>query len=528
MTATLPTIPPFPAFPAVGRYVPVGPMDDTLHRINRAVAAREALSLVLGPPGVGKSLLSNLVSQTHRETADVVTIGQAPLQGGDALIQHLLHGLSVRPDGSDLYLQLVEHLNQQPLDRVLLLIVDEAQTLTSEVLETIRMVTNIATEGTRRVVSVLFGGPSMDERLADPKLDAFAQRVATRCYVHPMDEGQTAQYIRQTIESCGSDPDQTIEPSAIAAIHLACGGVPRLINQLMTETIDCAAGMDRGLIDADLVNTAWAQLQQLPAPMVDEPEMQSPLGGLPVEFGALSDPDDDGSLATENELDLAPEAEPPVPAAPTPTELFGDFEDEQSIELGAGVSPVRPVTPPSGKATDDTLFDLERIHRDVVEIAGEVHRETAEVRACLSSEDASEQPEVCQTDADAFKNDGPAAEELLPNEPTIDDSIALGSMQDLEFGSSEAENSPPELTFTPPEMTPVAVARPREPELAVASDDSVELIDEPEIHGGDADILVIDETIELSVETTEPSDEAAPAPPISVDFQAMMNRMRTG
>ena len=73
---------------------------------------------------------------------------------------------------------------------------------------------------------------------------------------------------------------------AIAAAHHACSGVPRLLNQLLTQAIDCAEEADQSLIDERVIDVAWAQLQQLPSPMVDEPKIQ--IESTAVEFGEHS------------------------------------------------------------------------------------------------------------------------------------------------------------------------------------------------------------------------------------------------
>ena len=244
-------LPPFPAFPATGRYVPLGTAAETLDRICRAVVAHEAISLLIGPPGLGKSLLCHLLVQRHRETHDVVILNQAPIVDKQSLIRHLLHHLGADFRGipeSDLHLALVDRVcGAEAADKGLLIIVDEAQSLSPEVLEAVRMVTNITDGGRRRVVAVLAGGPRMDDVLADPSMESFTQRVATRCYLHPMNWEEIKTYVHRTIRDCGSDPDATITDGAISALHHATAGVPRLVNQMMTQAIDCAAESDLGI-----------------------------------------------------------------------------------------------------------------------------------------------------------------------------------------------------------------------------------------------------------------------------------------
>lgn len=292
-------VPPFPPFPSAERYVPVGSQDEALQRIQRAIEAWEAISLVIGPPGVGKSMLCQLLLKQFSGRREVVVFGDAMLDNPLLFQRHLLtrlnrvqgiHSTPLAPN-EDPQFALVERLARSTSEFPgLLLLVDEAQALTPEVLETIRIITNTMSEGQPRVSAVLMGGPKLDETLALPSLEALVQRVATRCYLHPLNGDEAQTYVRRVIENCGSNPGEAITNEAIRAIHQACSGTPRLINQMMTAAIDCAASLNQSIIDNKIVDRAWAMLQQLPSPVMDEPEMAAPSAEVSnVEFGALDD-----------------------------------------------------------------------------------------------------------------------------------------------------------------------------------------------------------------------------------------------
>ncbi len=167
----------------------------------------------------------------------------------EAFQRHLLHHLGADFNSiaeGDLQLALIDRVcSDEAPEGGLLIVVDEAQSLPTEVLEAIRMATNIMRNGEPRVLAVLCGGVKLDETLVDSSMEAFTQRVATRCYLHPMNGEETRRYVTETIRTCGSDPDQTITDEAIAAVHHACSGVPRLMNQMLTQAIDCAEEADQ-------------------------------------------------------------------------------------------------------------------------------------------------------------------------------------------------------------------------------------------------------------------------------------------
>lgn len=282
-------LPPFPAYPSTDRFVGLGSVQDALERIERSIQARDAISVVIGPPGTGKTLISELLAVRHQNSHRVITLGETPLPDTASFLRRVLHqaGADIRNvPGGDLQLALFDHICLGDLSETrILLLIDEAQSLSPEVLETIRTLTNLTREGTPRVSVVMFGGNHLDELLIAPSMDGFRQRISTRCYLHPLNNEETGWYINQTIRNCGCDPDATITADAISAVHHACSGVPRLINQLLTHAIEFAAEKDEYLITDRIIDQSWAEVQQLPSPMVDEPEIN--LTSSNVEFGEL-------------------------------------------------------------------------------------------------------------------------------------------------------------------------------------------------------------------------------------------------
>lgn len=521
------SLPPFPAFPAIGRYVPLGTAAETLDRVCRAVAAREALSLLIGPPGLGKSLLCHLLVQRHRETHDVVILNQAPIADKQSLIRHLLHHLGADfrtiPE-SDLHLALVDRVcGEGAAAEGLLIIVDEAQSLAAEVLEAIRLVTNITDGGQRRVTAVLAGGPQMDDVLSDPSMEAFTQRVATRCYLHPMNWDETRTYVHRTIQQCGSDPRQTVTDDAISALHHATAGVPRLVNQMMTQAIDAAAEMEREMIDEELIGHAWATLQQLPSPMVQEASLTD---AMPVEFGELDSMDEDNlELTLAPEIDAEPfqstteEVHPEPESAPTPAELFGDFDDEESIEVGQA-SVARSVEA-DAMATTGSL-------------EAALHDEIVGLSASLS--------DYSLHDTTGFES-GPITEsspQLAETEESPSIRITTGNAGDVQWMEDELTSEPaasfPAVSFSESSCSAAkAESVADEPLLAIsaAGSEVIEGQDVPPAPVDDSDMIVVQPDIELGedVEASWRSDDSQTpmrsSTPTTIDIQSVMARMRS-
>ena len=295
------SIPPFPPFPSVARLVELGSAKDAIARGSRAIRSSESLSLVIGPPGVGKSLVCNAVANEFSETHDVVMLGEIPITDAASYYRAVLHHLGVDfqniPAG-DLYVALVDRITGHAMTQgQLVIVVDEAQSLPAEVLDAIRTTTNIMKDQQPCVSAVVCGGVKLEDTLAMSAMESFTQRVATRCYLHPLNASETRQYISESIRACGSVPEETMTDEAMGAVHHACNGVPRLINQMMTEAIDCAADAQQSLIDEKVIDRAWSTLQQLPSPMVEEQKIVHQ--SAPVEFAALSDLEEMSTTAAE-------------------------------------------------------------------------------------------------------------------------------------------------------------------------------------------------------------------------------------
>ncbi len=515
-------LPPFPAFPCVARYVPVGATADALDRVRRSIKSADGVSLVIGPPGTGKSLACRILADEFRETHDVVLLGEAAIDDQTDFHRHLLYRLGVDLDSvvdGDLHLALIERVcGKQAAKGGLLIIVDEAQCLPVDVLEAIRMVTNIMRGDQPRVTAVVCGGVKLDDTLTSPALEPFTQRVSTRCYLHPLNAGETRQYICESIRACDSNPEETISDEAIGAIHHACCGVPRLINQLMTEAIDCAADNEQDHICEKMIDLAWAQLQQLPSPMTEEPKIAHNVA--PVEFGALSDMDSPklGELATVDQVDQADDAgtqeEPPMPAA-------ADFEDELSSEsCESEVATIRWAEP---TGVDESLSASPENAREVPVVKP--------LPATLFGEFEVEEPipvgNGVRTTTPLENAPAPDLESMIHSQIVSLSELAA----DSRFGSTEAETQEivslendrqPVIWIDEPESDAAVDESPRDQRPAVEPDDIVLATG---TGADDSDLLVIEEDIDLTprpeVMRVDARDEK-----IVVDFHAMLKSMR--
>jgi hypothetical protein len=173
----------------------------------------------------------------------------------------------------------------------MLLLVDEAQTLPTLLLEELRMMTNLARGGESRVRLVLAGSMELEELLAGPDLQAFAQRLAARCYLEAFDLAETIDYLRFQVAVAGGQAERVFDAGALDAVYRATQGIPRLVNQLCDHALVLAYQAERRPLDAKAIDIAWADLQQLPSPWQHEHAADGQAQGPreTIEFGTLDD-----------------------------------------------------------------------------------------------------------------------------------------------------------------------------------------------------------------------------------------------
>lgn len=318
---------PFLAAPSLERYFPGQSIEHARQTLVRCLERTQGPGLLIGPAGTGKSLVCQLLADQLAASFRVALLSNPRLTTRRALLQSILFelGLPYRDlDEGEMRLALRQHLEPSTdSPQGLLLIVDEAQSLPLRLLEELRSLTNVVRQGQSRVQLVLAGGPALEERFAHPKLASFQQRIAARCYLQSLNRHETGCYVQSQLAAAGAPTDQLFAPEALAAVFQATDGIPRLINQVCDLALHLAAVAHRSQVDAGLVEEAWVELQQLPAPWQNPPATSSREPANVVEFGALAEdpawsPAESFSPATmlSDMTDSLPT--PPTPVAPVP------------------------------------------------------------------------------------------------------------------------------------------------------------------------------------------------------------------
>jgi general secretion pathway protein A len=205
----------------------------------------EGFMIITGEVGAGKTILvDNLLStidQRNFITANIVTTRLA----GDDLLHLVAGGFGIAKEGlakGSLLQRITDFVRaQQRNGRRVLLIVDEAQNLSFEALEELRMLSNIVVDKTTAVQSFLLGQPQFRALLGSPRLEQLRQRVTAAYHLGPLNEAETRAYVEHRLRRADWKSDPQFTEDCFPLIYRHTGGVPRQINTLWADRLEPGA-----------------------------------------------------------------------------------------------------------------------------------------------------------------------------------------------------------------------------------------------------------------------------------------------
>jgi general secretion pathway protein A len=224
---------PFALTPDPKYFFPSRAHREAIDHLLYGIREREGFIVITGGVGTGKTTLCRaILTQLEPETTTAVILN--PALSEDELLRAVLLDFGLTAAGrtkNDLIAELNEFLLRTVVaGRRAVLIIDEAQNLSLQLLEQIRLLSNLETERDKLIQIVLVGQLGLLTHLASPALEQLNQRVSVRYQLKPLSFPETCQYVYHRLMVAGGTTGVSITRGALRAIHQYAGGIPRLIN----------------------------------------------------------------------------------------------------------------------------------------------------------------------------------------------------------------------------------------------------------------------------------------------------------
>lgn len=251
----------------------MGTHREALANLQYGMTGRKGLTLLLGDAGAGKTTLVRTALDQWREAGHLVAYLNNPTLTRDEFVEYLTASFSLSPAAATSKTRFLSEFTTMVTERhdkgqITGLLIDEAQSLSTELLEEVRLLVNIETPTAKMFQVVLAGQPELATRLNEPGLRQLKQRVALRCTLATLTEREAAEYIAGRIQIAGGIAGHLFTREAVMAVHEHSGGIPRVISVICDNALLAGFAAGRRPVMRDAVEEVCRDfdLQRAAAP----------------------------------------------------------------------------------------------------------------------------------------------------------------------------------------------------------------------------------------------------------------------
>lgn len=216
--------------------------------------------LLTGEVGTGKTTICRCMLEQLPENVDVAFVLNPKLSAIE-LLETICDELKIPyPKGNRSIKIFIDAINTYLLDaysrgRNTILIIEEAQNLSDEVLEQLRLLTNLETNEKKLLQIILLGQPELRERLSKPELRQLSQRITARYHIRPLSKKEVSSYIKYRLSVAGTET-QIFPPNTTGIIYSLSKGIPRLINIICDRALLGAYTYDKYTVNKKIIKKA--------------------------------------------------------------------------------------------------------------------------------------------------------------------------------------------------------------------------------------------------------------------------------
>ena len=251
---------PFDLTPNPRFLVLTGGHREALANLEYGLQARKGVMVLLGEAGTGKTTVIRTALARAEKDRKGASAAWAYLRNPTLDRSEFLEFLALRfglstaaRTSKTILLDDLERACAEGLHAAL--IIDEAQSVPHELLEEIRLLANIESDSEKLLSIVLAGQPELANRLNEPGLRQFKQRVALRCTLARLSLQETGAYIATRLHTAGGDPGRLFSREAVLAVHERSRGIPRTINVICDNALMTGYAESHHQIGAELIDT---------------------------------------------------------------------------------------------------------------------------------------------------------------------------------------------------------------------------------------------------------------------------------